>query len=81
MGGCIIVVGDSLDVIDTTLRKTAMMLPASANSRKQIEIDFEDVAHRPTWAMNNRSSIGGGRAYGPPLGFLSAHTSAEPGCD
>jgi hypothetical protein len=52
-------VGDSGDVIDTTLRKTAMRLPSLANSRKAIEIDFEDGALVPIWAMNNRSSIGG----------------------
>jgi hypothetical protein len=58
--GRYVFVGDSGDVIDTTLRKTAMMLPALANSRKEIEIDFEGGAPLPIWAMNNRSSIGGG---------------------
>ena len=57
--GRYVFVGDSGDVIDTTLRKTAMTLPALANSRKAIEIDFEDGVPLPTWAMNNRSSIGG----------------------
>jgi DNA-binding beta-propeller fold protein YncE len=56
--GRYVFVGDSGDVIDTTLRKTAMTLPAMANSRTQIEIDFEGGASLPTWAMNNRSSIG-----------------------
>ena len=56
--GRYVFVGDSGDVIDTTLRKTAMTLPALANSRKEIEIDFEDRVPLPTWAMNNRSSIG-----------------------
>jgi hypothetical protein len=56
--GRYVFVGDSGDVIDTTLRKTAMTLPALANSRKDIEIDFEGNAPLPTWAMNNRSSIG-----------------------
>ena len=60
--GRYVFVGDSGDVIDTTLRKTAMTLPALANSRKGIEIDFQDGLPLPTWAMNNRSSIGGGRA-------------------
>ena len=60
--GRYVFVGDSGDVIDTTLRKTAMTLPALANSRKAIEINFEDSVPLPTWAMNNRSSIGGGRA-------------------
>src|SRR6516225_6039179 len=58
--GRYVFVGDSGDVIDTKLRKTAMTLPALANSRKEIEIDFEDGATFPTWAMNNRSSIGSG---------------------
>jgi hypothetical protein len=57
--GRYVFVGDSGDVIDTTLRKTAMRLPSLANSRKAIEIDFEDGAPLPIWAMNNRSSIGG----------------------
>src|SRR5215831_10090968 len=57
--GRYVFVGDSGDVIDTTLRKTAMTLPAMANSRTQIEIDFEGGAPLPTWAMNNRSSLGG----------------------
>jgi hypothetical protein len=56
--GQYVFVGDSGDVIDTTLRKTAMTLPAMANSRTEIEIDFEGGAPLPTWAMNNRSSIG-----------------------
>jgi hypothetical protein len=51
-------VGDSGDVIDTTLRKTVATLPAMANTRKEIEIDFQnDVV---TWAMNSRVSIGAG---------------------
>jgi hypothetical protein len=57
--GRYVFVGESGDVIDTTLRKTAMTLPALANSRKEIEIDFEDGSPLPTWAMNNRSTIGG----------------------
>jgi DNA-binding beta-propeller fold protein YncE len=56
--GRYVFVGDSGDVIDTTLRKTAMRLPALANSRMDIEIDFEDGAALPTWAMGNRSSLG-----------------------
>jgi hypothetical protein len=57
--GRYVFVGDSGDVIDTSLRKTVITLPALANSRKEIEIDFEDSAPLPVWAMNNRSSIGG----------------------
>jgi hypothetical protein len=56
--GRYVFVGDSGDVIDTALRKTAMTLPAMANSRTEIEIDFKVGAPLPTWAMNNRSSIG-----------------------
>ena len=56
--GRYVFVGDSGDVIDTTLRKTAMTLPALVNSRKAIEINFEDSVPLPTWAMNNRSSLG-----------------------
>ena len=46
--GRYVFVGDSGDVIDTTLRKTAMTLPALANSRKGIEIDFQDGLPLPT---------------------------------
>ncbi len=53
--GRYVFVGDSGDVIDTTLRKSVATLPAMANSRKEIEIDFQDDV--PVWAMNNRSSI------------------------
>jgi hypothetical protein len=53
--GRYVFVGDSGDVIDTTLRKTVASLPAMANSRKEIEIDFQDGV--PVWAMGNRSSI------------------------
>jgi len=56
--GRYVFVGDSGDVIDTTLRKTAMTLPELANSRTEIEIDFRGGAPLPAWAMNNRSSIG-----------------------
>jgi DNA-binding beta-propeller fold protein YncE len=54
--GRYVLVGDSGDVIDTARRKTVGMLPAMANTRKEIEIDFQGGA--PVWAMNNRSSIG-----------------------
>ncbi|HJZ95305.1 MAG TPA: YncE family protein [Candidatus Solibacter sp.] len=57
--GRYVFVGDSGDVIDTALRKTAMTLPALANSRTEIEIDFQVGAPLPIWAMTNRSSIGG----------------------
>jgi DNA-binding beta-propeller fold protein YncE len=49
-------VGDSGDVIDTVRRVTVAFLPAMANTRKEIEIDFQKGA--PVWAMNNRSSVG-----------------------
>jgi hypothetical protein len=54
--GRFVFVGDSGDVIDTSLRKTVATLPAMANTRKEIEIDIQD--RRTVWAMNNRSSIG-----------------------
>ena len=54
--GRYVFVGDSGDVIDTGSRKTVAELPAMANSRIEIEIDFENGV--PVWAMNNRSSIG-----------------------
>jgi hypothetical protein len=54
--GKYVFVGDSGDVIDTTLRQTVARLPAMANTRKEIEVDFQDGA--VTWAMNNRQSIG-----------------------
>jgi DNA-binding beta-propeller fold protein YncE len=57
--GRYVFVGDSGDVIDTNFRKTTMTLTALANSRKEIEIDFEDGVRLPIWAMNNRSSVGG----------------------
>src|ERR1700680_1171124 len=40
--GRFIYVGDSGDVIDTITRKTIATLPEMANSRQQIEIDFQD---------------------------------------
>jgi hypothetical protein len=67
--GRYVFVGDAGDVIDTTLRKTVMTLPALANSRMDIEIDFEDGVPVPTWAMNNRSSIGGSRPVVHPSTF------------
>jgi hypothetical protein len=70
--GRYVFVGDSGDVIDTRLRKTTMMLPVLANSRKEIEIDFEGVGPLPTWAMNNRSSIGGSAPMVRPSTFSGA---------
>jgi hypothetical protein len=72
--GRYVFVGDAGDVIDTTLRETTMTLTAMANSRKEIEIDFEDGASLPIWAMNNRSSVGGKSARSPLPG-----ASAEKG--
>ena len=54
--GRYVLVGDSGDVIDTRLRKTVARLPAMANTRKEIEIDFQNS--RVVWAMKSRSSIG-----------------------
>jgi len=54
--GRFVFVGDSGDVIDTRSRKTIAILPAMANTRKEIEIDREyGVA---LWGMRNRSSTG-----------------------
>jgi hypothetical protein len=75
--GRYVFVGDSGDVIDTRLRKRAMTLPALANSRTEIEIDFEGGAPLPTWAMNNRSSIGG-RAPIVRSSALSGAVDASP---
>jgi hypothetical protein len=75
--GRYVFVGDSGDVIDTRLRKRAMTLPALANSRTAIEIDFEGGAPLPTWAMNNRSSIGG-RAPIVRSSALSGAVDASP---
>lgn len=54
--GRYVFVADSGDVIDTTTRKTVATLPALANTRKAIEIDFQNGV--PVWAMINRTSIG-----------------------
>ena len=52
--GRYVLVGDSGDVISTARRVTVGTLRAMANTRKEIEIDFQKGA--PVWAMNNRSS-------------------------
>jgi len=78
--GRYVFVGDSGDVIDTSLRKTAMTLPALANSRTDIEIDFQGGALLPAWAMNNRSSIGG-RAptrYATPISNSGSFSRVTP---
>lgn len=54
--GRYVLVGDSGDVISTATRTTVATLPAMANSRKEIEIDFQN--NTVVWAMNNRSSLG-----------------------
>lgn len=54
--GRYVFVGDSGDVISTTTRTAVATLPAMANSRKEIEIDFQN--NTVVWAMNNRSSLG-----------------------
>jgi DNA-binding beta-propeller fold protein YncE len=54
--GRYVFVGDSGDVISTATRTTVATLPAMANSRKEIEIDFQN--NTVVWAMNNRSSLG-----------------------
>jgi hypothetical protein len=54
--GRFVYVGDSGDVIDTLTRTTIATLPELANSRIEIEIDFQDTT--PIWAATSRSSIG-----------------------
>jgi DNA-binding beta-propeller fold protein YncE len=54
--GRYVFVGDSGDVIDTRTRTTVATLPAMANARKEIEIDFRN--NSPVWAMISRSSVG-----------------------
>jgi DNA-binding beta-propeller fold protein YncE len=54
--GRYVFVGDSGDVIDTKIRTTVATLPAMANARKEIEIDFQN--NSPVWAMISRSSVG-----------------------
>ena len=54
--GRYVFVGDSGDVISTTTRTVVGYLPAMYNSRKMIEIDWQNGI--PIWAMNNSSSTG-----------------------
>ena len=54
--GAYLFVGDTPDVISTSTRTLAMNMPMLANSRVEIEIDFQ--GNTPVWAMNQRSSIG-----------------------
>jgi hypothetical protein len=54
--GRYVFVGDSGDVISTTTRTVAGYLPAMYNSRKMIEVDWQNGIS--VWAMNNRSSTG-----------------------
>ncbi len=54
--GRYVFVGDSGDVISTTTRTVVGYLPAMYNSRKMIEIDWQNGI--PVWAMYNRSSTG-----------------------
>lgn len=61
-------VGDTPDVISTSTKSLAMKMPMMANSRVEIEIDFEGTT--PVYAMGQRSSIGltGGNAkLTPPM--------------
>jgi len=48
--------GDSGDIISTVTRTIVGYLPAMYNSRKMIEIDWQNGI--PVWAMHNRSSTG-----------------------
>lgn len=54
--GAYLLVGDTPDVISTATRTLAMKMPMLANSRVEIEIDFQGTT--PVWAMGQRSSIG-----------------------
>ena len=54
--GRYVLVGDSGDVISTATRTVVGYLPAMYNSRKMIEIDWQNGI--PVWAMHNRSSTG-----------------------
>lgn len=54
--GAYLFVGDTPDVIGTSSKTLAMKMPMLANSRVEIEIDFQGTT--PVWAMGQRSSIG-----------------------
>jgi hypothetical protein len=54
--GAFLFVGDTPDVISTSTKTLAMKMPMLANSRVEIEIDFQGTT--PVWAMGQRSSIG-----------------------
>lgn len=54
--GQYVFVGDSGDVISTATRTVVGYLPAMHNSRKMIEIDWQNGV--PVWTMHNRSSTG-----------------------
>lgn len=67
--GHYVFVGDSGDVIDTRTRTTVATIPPLANSKKAIEIDFQNGL--PVWAMNNRQSMGGASVSPPPPGPIT----------
>ena len=73
--GHYVFVGDSGDVIDTGTRTTVGTLPNMANSRQEIEIDFQNGV--PVWAMNNRNSLGTvtGTTNAPPV--ITSATTAQ----
>ena len=85
--GAYLFVGDTPDVISTATKTLAMRMPMMANSRVEIEIDFQGTT--PVWAMGQRSSIGhtGGTARLAPLKnvnapanwFATAATLLRPG--
>jgi large repetitive protein len=74
-GGQYVFVGDSGDVINTSTRTTVATLPAMANSRKEIEIDFQNNA--VVWAMNNRSSLGTVTSGSPSASTSSGLTAPQ----
>ena len=56
--GRFVYVGDSGSVIDTSTRTVVAFLSPLANTRKMIEVDFQNGV--PVWAANSRSGIGYG---------------------
>ena len=73
--GAYLFVGDTPDVISTSTRKLAMNMPMMANSRIEIEIDFQGTT--PVWAMGQRSSIGLSTSTAGLIPFLNRKTATN----
>jgi hypothetical protein len=73
--GNFLFVGDTPDVINTSTRALAMRMPEMANSRVEIEIDFQGTT--PIWAMGSRSSTG--ITGGPPAPLAIASLTLPGG--